>query len=141
MNILALLSKIDIKTIGVILLSFLFIGNHLWQSSQIEDLNSQLEDSIMENQGLKALVKAERVSCNTEKIIVKETEEKEQALRKLKEMEETIRVIKENEKTLEAKNKAISKSLDSLKANKDSCLNNKMDKVTTETLKEIFNGQ
>ena len=141
MNILALLSKLDIKTIGVILLSFLFIGNHLWQSSQIEDLNSQLEDSIMENQGLKALVKAERVSCNTEKIIVKETEEKEQALRKLKEMEETIRVIKENEKTLEAKNKAISKSLDSLKANKDSCLNNKMDKVTTETLKEIFNGQ
>lgn len=141
MNILALLSKLDIKTIGVILLSFLFIGNHLWQSSQIEDLNSQLEDSIMENQGLKALVKAERVSCNTEKIIVKETEEKEQALRRLKEMEETIRVIKENEKTLEAKNKAISKSLDSLKANKDSCLNNKMDKVTTETLKEIFNGQ
>lgn len=141
MNILALLSKLDIKTIGVILLSFLFIGNHLWQSSQIEDLNSQLEDSIMENQGLKALVKAERVSCNTEKIIAKETEEKEQALRRLKEMEETIRVIKENEKTLEAKNKAISKSLDSLKANKDSCLNNKMDKVTTETLKEIFNGQ
>jgi chromosome segregation ATPase len=141
MNILALLSKLDIKTIGVILLSFLFIGNHLWQSSQIEDLNSQLEDSIMENQGLKALVKAERVSCNTEKIIVKETEEKEQAIRRLKEMEETIRVIKENEKTLEAKNKAISKSLDSLKANKDSCLNNKMDKVTTETLKEIFNGQ
>lgn len=138
---LQLLKTFSIKQIGIGALVLLCLSVYHYQSYKINSLKEQLEDSILEGQGLKALVKAERVSCNTEKIIVKETEEKEEALRRLKEMEETIRVIKENEKTLEAKNKAISKSLDSLKANKDSCLNNKMDKVTTETLKEIFNGQ
>lgn len=136
---LQLLKAFSIKQLGIGALVLLCLSIYYYQSYKISSLEEQLEDSILEGQGLKALVKAERVSCNTEKIIVKETEEKEEALRRLKEMEETIKAIKDNEKQLTEKNKVISKSLEALKK-KENCVNNRLDEETTEALESIFNN-
>ena len=137
---LQLLKTFSIKQLGIGALVLLCLSIYYYQSYKINSLEEQLEDSILEGQGLKALIKAERVSCNTEKIIVKETEEKEEALRRLKEMEETIKTIKDNEKQLTEKNKAISKSLEVLKSKKENCVNNRLDQETTEALESIFNN-